>query len=130
CLLAPLPRGAGRAVVERAAALAYLRAHGAAAGHDVDAWLESVVLLVRFGLPAGPRAAVIAPPGSWLEAQASAIAADAELGGARSPLSAPDDPTDVALYDPALGAPPASTPGLAVPVAARGELAGGANALH
>ena len=130
CLLAPLPRGSDRAAIERAAALAYLRAHGAAVGHDVDAWLEAVVLLVRFGLPAGPRAAVIAPPGSWLEAQAIAIAAEAELGGDRSPLAAPDDPTDVVLYDPALGAPPGSAPGLHVPVAARGELADGAARLH
>lgn len=123
CLLASLPRGEGRAAIERAAALAYLRAYGAVVGHDVDAWLEAVVLLVRFGLPAGPRAAVVAPPGSWLEAQAIAITAEAELGGGRSPLSAPDDPTDVLLYDPALGAPPSSAPGLHVPVAARGELA-------
>ena len=122
CLLAPLPTGAGRPAVERAAALAYLRAFGAAVGHDVDAWLESIVLLVRFGLPAGPRAAVIAPPGSWLEAQAIAISAEAELGGGRSPLSSPDEPTDVALYDPSLGAPPA-LPALSVPVAGRGELA-------
>jgi hypothetical protein len=130
CLLAPPPRGTGRPAVERAAALAYLRAHGAAAGHDVDAWLESVVLLVRFGLPPGPRAAVVAPAGSWLEAQAVAIAAEAELGGLRSPLSAPDDPTDVVLFDPALGAPPATAPGVHVPVAARGELAGQGAALH
>ncbi len=79
CLLAPAPRGAGRAAVERAAALAYLRAHGAALVHDVDAWLEAAVLLVRFGLPEGPRAAVVAPPGSWLEAQALAVVAEAEL---------------------------------------------------
>ena len=123
CLLAPPPRGTGRPAIERAAALAYLRAHGAAVGHDVDAWLEAVVLLVRLGLPAGPRAAVIAPPGSWLEAQAVAIAAEAELGGVRSPLSAADDPTDVVLYDPALGPPPSSTPGLHVALAPRGELA-------
>jgi len=129
CLLAPPPRGAGRGVTERAAALAYLRAHGAALAHDVDAWLEAVVLLVRFGLPAGPRAAVIAPPGSWLEAQASAIATDAEATGARSPLLSPDDPTDVVLYDPALGPPPRSTPALHVPVIARGELAGDEAAL-
>jgi len=123
CLLAPPPRGAGRPAIERAAALAYLRAHGAAIGHDVDAWLEAVVLLVRLGLPAGPRAAVIAPPGSWLEAQAIAIAAEAELGGMRSPLSSPDEPTDVMLYDPDLGPPPSSVPGLPVPLAARAELA-------
>lgn len=130
CLLAPPPHGTGRPAIERSAALAYLRAHGAAITHDVDAWLEAVVLLVRFGLPAGPRAAVIAPPGSWLEAQAIAIAADAELGGARSPLAAAEDPTDVVLYEPGLGPPPAGTPALHIPVAARGELAGGAAVLH
>ncbi len=133
CLLAPPPRGTGRAAVERAAALAYLRAHGAALAHDVDAWLEAVVLLVRFGLPAGPRAAVVAPPGSWLEAQALAVAAEAELAGARSPLALPGDPadpTDAVLYDPALGAPPRHLPGLHVPVAARAELAGDAVALY
>ena len=133
CLLAPAPRGTGRATVERAAALAYLRAHGAALAHDVDAWLEAVVLLVRFGLPAGPRAAVVAPPGSWLEAQALAVAADAELAGVRSPLASPDDPadpTDAVLYDPALGAPSRPLPGLLVPVAARGELAGDTIALY
>ncbi|MGN6110178.1 MAG: acetate--CoA ligase family protein, partial [Kofleriaceae bacterium] len=130
CLLAPSPRGTGRAAIERAAALAYLRAHGAALAHDVDAWLEAIVLLVRFGLPAGPRAAVIAPPGSWLEAQALAVAGEAELSGARPPLVSADDPTDVVLYDPALGTPPRSTPALPVPVAARGELAGDAAVLH
>jgi hypothetical protein len=133
CLLAPPLRGAGRAAVERAAALAYLRAHGAALAHDVDAWLEATVLLVRFGLPAGPRAAVVAPPGSWLGAQALAVAAEAELAGARSPLAAPDDPadpTDAVLYDPALGAPPRHLPGLHVPVAPRAELAGDAIALY
>ncbi|HEX4417215.1 MAG TPA: acetate--CoA ligase family protein [Kofleriaceae bacterium] len=131
CLLAPLPRGTGRPAIERAAALAYLRSFGAAVGHDVAAWLESVVLLVRFGRPAGPRAAVIAPPGSWLEAQATALAAEAELGGIRSPLAGPDEPTDVVLYDPAVGAPPPALPALpalAVPVAARGELAGAGDA--
>ncbi|HEX3764452.1 MAG TPA: acetate--CoA ligase family protein [Kofleriaceae bacterium] len=130
CLLAPPPHGTGRPAIERSAALAYLRAHGAAVTHDVDAWLEAVVVLVRFGLPAGPRTAVVAPAGSWLEAQATAIAADAELGGLRSPLATPDDPTDVVLYDPGLGPPPAATPALPVPVAARGELAGAAPVLH
>ncbi|HWO18507.1 MAG TPA: acetate--CoA ligase family protein [Kofleriaceae bacterium] len=133
CLLAPPPRGTGRAAIERAAALAYLRAHGAALFHDVDAWLEAAVLLVRFGLPAGPRAAIIAPPGSWLEAQAAAVAAEAELAGARSPLASlddPADPTDAVLFDPALGAPPRQLPGLHVPVAARAELAGDSLALY
>ena len=130
CLLAPPPHGTGRAAIERTAAIAYLRGFGAAVGHDVDAWLEAVVLLVRFGLPAGPRAAVIAPAGSWLEAQAIAIAADAEQSGARSPLISPDDPTDVVLYEPALGPPPRVTSVLTVPVAARGELADSAAVLH
>ena len=130
CLLAPSPRGSGRVAIERAAALAYLRAHGAALAHDVDAWLEAVVMLVRFGLPTGPRTAVIAPPGSWLEAQVTALVAEAEVAGGRPPLSPPDDPTDVVLYDPTLGPPPHDTPGLHIPVAARGELADDAVVLY
>ena len=122
-LLSPPARGNGRPAIERAAALSYLRAQGAALCHDVDAWLEAVVLLVRFGLPQGPRTAVVAPEGSWLAAQATAIALDAEATGARAPLAGPDEPTDVVLYDPELGKPPRSTPGLHVPVAPRSELA-------
>lgn len=134
CLLAPPPRGTGRAAIERAAGLAYLRAHGAAISHDIDAWLEAAVALVHFGMPRGPRAAVIAPPGSWLEAQALAIAADAEAAGTRAPIvgrtAKSDEPTDVVLYDPALGAPPANLPGLHVPVIARGELGSDTPALY
>ena len=122
-LLVPPARGTGRAAIERAAAISYLRAHGAALCHDVDAWLEAVVLLVRFGLPHGPRTAVIAAEGSWLAAQATAIVLDAESAGARSPLAGTDDPTDVVLYDPELGTPPRGTPGMHIPIAARGELA-------
>lgn len=135
CLLAP-PAGvgkSGRAATERTAALAYLRAHGAALGHDVDAWLEAVVLLVRHGLPRGPRAAVIAPTGSWLEAQALLVASEADALGTRAPAIGPSsdtEPTDVVLYDPALGAPPSTTPGLHVPIAPRGELAADPFALH
>lgn len=130
CLLAPAVRGSNRAAIERVAALAHLRAYGAAILHDVDAWLEAVVLLVRFGLPPGPRTAVIAPEGSWLQAQAQAIIVEAETLGARSPLIAPDDPTDVALYDPALGPPPGKVPAMYVPIAPRGELADESPLLH
>jgi ATP-grasp domain len=132
CLLAPAPRsGGGRAGTERAAALAYLRAHGAALGHDVDAWLEAVVLLVRHGLPRGPRAAVIAPPGSWLEAQTLLIVAEAEtLGRVPPTINGGDEPTDVVLYDPSHGSPSSTTPGLHVPIAPRGELATDPFSLH
>ncbi len=130
CVLAPAPRGTGRALIERTAAGSYLRAHGAAVVHDVDAWIEAVVLLARLGMPRGSRAAVIAPPGSWLEAQALAVVADAELLGTRPPVvcatsdrKLDGEPTDVVLYDLALGAPPAGMPGLHVPVAARLEAA-------
>ncbi|MDX2087301.1 MAG: acetate--CoA ligase family protein [Kofleriaceae bacterium] len=123
CLLAPAVRGTGRTAIERAAALSYLRVHGAALGHDVDAWIEAVVMLVKLGLPSGPMAAVVAPAGSWLEAQALVMAADAETLGTRPPVIGGDEPTDVVLFDPALGAPPASVPGLHIPCAARSELA-------
>lgn len=119
CLLAPPPKGSGRAAIERAAALAYLRAHGAALAHDVDAWLEAVVALVRFGMPEGPRAAIVAPAGSWLEAQALAIVAEAEALGLRPPKLEASG-TDAVLYDPDAGPPP--TQPLAIPIIARPEL--------
>jgi len=128
CVYAPPPapgtRVTGRAAIERAAALAHLRGNGAAIAHDVDAWLESIVMLARHGLPAGPRAAVIAPAGSWLEAQALAAAADAATLGIRGPALTSDEPTDAVLFDPDLGSVPANLPGLHVPVAAIAELAG------
>jgi hypothetical protein len=135
CLLAPPLRGSGRAAIERAAALAYLRAHGAALGHDVDAWLEAVVALCRFGMPKGPRVAVIAPEGSWLEAQAIALVAEAETSGGRAPLigrtGKGEEPTDVVLFDPS--APDRASSRLAVleiPVLARGELGDATPALY
>jgi len=137
CVLAPAPRGTGRTAIERAAALAYLRAHGAVLGHDVDAWLEAIVALVRFGLPHGPRVAVIAPPGSWLEAQTLACVGDAEASGARVPVLAGEhrakaEPTDVVLFDPELTPAPAQLPGnaIAMHVTGRGELARGEPALY
>jgi len=137
CVLAPLPRGTGRPVVERAAALAYLRAHGAVLGHDVDAWLEAIVALVRFGLPPGPRVAVIAPPGSWLEAQTLACVGDAEAAGTRAPQLAGEhrakgEPADVVLFDPEVTPAPAQLPGnaIAMHVTGRGELARGEPTLY
>lgn len=133
CVLVPPQRGSGRAAVERAAALSYLRGHGAIVSHDIDAWLEAIAMIVRFGMPRGPRAAVIAPPGSWLEAQTLTLIAEAEVAGTRAPhlvTSRASDAVDVILFDPALGAAPAQLPGLPVPVVARGELSGGAQALY
>lgn len=133
CVLVPPQRGSGRAAVERAAALSYLRGHGAIVSHDIDAWLEAIVMVVRFGMPRGPRAAVIAPPGSWLEAQTLTLIAEAEVAGTRAPhlvTSRASDAVDVVLFDPALGAAPAQLPGLPIPVVARGELGGGAPALY
>ena len=137
CILAPPPRGTGTAAIQRAAALAYLRAHGAVLGHDVDAWLEAGVALVRFGLPHGPRVAVIAPTGSWLEAQTLALVTEAEAANTRAPQLASEykakaEPTDVVLFDPELTPAPATLPGnaLAMHVVGRGELAHGEPALY
>jgi hypothetical protein len=137
CLLAPPPtsKGGVRLATERAAALAYLRAHGAVLVHDVDIWLEAIVALVRFGMPRGPQTAIVAPAGSWLEAQALALVSEAEAAGTRPPIlagraSKGDEPTDVVLFDPSLGPPPSHLPGLHVALLARPELADGETALY
>jgi hypothetical protein len=87
-------------------------------------------------MPTGPTTAVVAPAGSWLEAQALSLVSEAEIAGLRPPLVTQgargkgDDPTDVVLYDPSLGPPPAHLPGLHVAVVARPELAHDEAALY
>ncbi len=129
-LVPPGRRRGGGAGVERAAALAMLRAQGAVVLVDPDAWLEAICLLARSGLPSGPRTAVVAAPGSWLEASARAQAAEAD-GAARAvsvvAVAADAEPADVALIDRgAMAEVPAVTArgarALVVPVIARGEL--------
>lgn len=130
-LLAAFGRERGRAAAQRAAALAYLRAHGAIVCSDPDVWLETVALLAAYGLPAGPRVAIVAPDGSWLGAAATALANEAERLGHRFPdvaMSASRvEPTDVVLVDRSALSP--SSPervgnAMVVPVLARAELLG------
>ena len=130
-LWVPVRRGGGAAAIERAAALAHLRTHGAIVVTDPDAWIETIVLLARCGPPAGPRTAVVAPQGSWLEAAARVLAAEAEAAGGRGPalVAVADEalPADVVLVDHAVAAEVPATRAaraLVVPVTARGELAG------
>lgn len=136
-LLAPVGRaGSGKTAIERAAATAHLRAHGAIVVADPDAWIEAIVLVSRFGMPAGPRTAVIAPPGGWLAASARAQAAEVDPSGDRGPaiaaVAADVEPADVLLVDrAALGDVPAARAAraLVVPVVARGELLDGDDVL-
>lgn len=130
-LLAAHGRERGRAAWQRAAALAYLRAHGAIVCGDPDVWLETVTLLAAYGVPAGPRVAIVAPEGSWLGAAAQALANEAERLGLRFPEVAASasrvEPTDVVLVERAALGP--SSPervgnALVVPVLARAELLG------
>ncbi len=131
-LLARPTRGRGS---EPVAALAYLRAHGAAVCVDPDAWLEAVFLVAHHGVPDGARAAVIAADGSWLAAAAAGLGGDDELR--RPSLATSTDalaPADVALVDAAnwaavggRGMPARAGSGaMLVPVIARAELADGA----
>ncbi|ACY16617.1 acetate--CoA ligase family protein [Haliangium ochraceum] len=130
-VLAAFARKRGRAAWLRAAALAYLRAHGAIICDDPDLWLETVALLAGHGLPAGPRVAIVAPEGSWLGAAATAMENEAELSGRRFPSVVASanrvEATDVVLVDRAALSP--SSPervgtALVVPIVARPELLG------
>jgi hypothetical protein len=139
-MLCAFERARGRAAEERAAALAYLRAHGAIPMDDPDAWFEAAVLMAAHGAPPGPRVAVIAPPGGWLALSAAALAAEEEARGGRlaihdgepaaeatdAPKDAPKVPADLVLVDGRLDAPTPDRVGraLVVPVVARAELLG------
>jgi ATP-grasp domain-containing protein len=117
-ILAAFERARGRALEERVAALAYLRAHGAILAEDPDVWFEASVLMAVWGAPAGPRLAIIAPPGGWLALQAAAESVG--LTGDGEEL-----PADLVLVDGRLDAPAPERAGraLVVPVVARAELA-------
>lgn len=135
-LLLPPARVTGPGARERAAALAHLRAAGAAIVHDPDPWIEALLLVALFGPPRGPRVAMIADDTSLVAVATAAAAAEAAQLGARAHelMADPDAPTDVVLHDAAL-APPASigpdrSRPLAVPVFARAELADDRPALH
>ena len=131
-LLTAFPRALGTRADAQAAALAYLRSHGAVLCPDPDSWLETLVLLAGFGLPPGPRVAVVAPPGSWISSQAQYLANEAAASGGRfaSMVADPDRiaPTDVVLIDraelDAAGGPLAERAGAAllVPVVGRAEM--------
>jgi ATP-grasp domain len=132
-VLAPAVRGGGRAAIEGAAARAYVMAAGAVVVDDPDVWLEALVLCAAIGVPAGPRAAVVAPAGSWALRAARALAAEAEARGGRGPVIGDDaddgEPVDAVLVDQAVELPAHQrSPALVVPVVARAELgaAGGA----
>jgi hypothetical protein len=102
-LLACFPRAIGARGDAQAAALALLRTHGAILCPDPDAWLETLILVAGFGLPPGPRVAVVAPPGSWIAASAQFLANEAAAIGGRFASLLPDvgklGPTDVVLLD-------------------------------
>jgi hypothetical protein len=117
-LLTTWARPRGRQAEERAAALSFLRTHGAMLADDPDTWFETCALVAGFGAPAGARAAIIAPPGSWLRLQAIALSADV------MPEDAADaPPVDAALIDGELAAAAPEKVGKAVvvPVVARAE---------
>jgi hypothetical protein len=139
-ILAAFARATGKAALHRAAALAYLRASGAIVCADPDVWLEVIALLAGYGLPAGPRVAIVAPDGSWLAASAATLANEAAALGTRFPevtasavegAAAPDGDdgdggaVDVVLADRAMIHPRTPTRigrALIVPAVARAEL--------
>ena len=102
-ILAAFPRALGARGDSQAAALAFLRAHGAVLCADPDAWLEALVLLGAFGLPPGPRIAVVAPPGSWISSSAQFLANEASASGGRFAALLPEAgrvaATDLVLID-------------------------------
>src|SRR5262249_41994693 len=125
-LLAAFERARGKAAEERAAALAYLRAHGAIPVDDPDAWFETAILMAAHGAPPRPRLGILAPPGGWPALAAAAPAAHATT---RLPLhgaepDAPPVPADLVLVDGRIDAPTPERVGraLVVPVVARAEL--------
>ena len=126
-MLAAFPRALGPRGDAQAAALAFLRAHGAVLCPDPDSWLEALVLLGAFGLPPGPRVAVVAPPGSWISSAAQFLANEAAASGGRFAALLPEAgrvaATDIVLIDrDELAAARERTSAQLVPLVGRAEL--------
>jgi hypothetical protein len=104
-VLAAHAQGKPSQTLERVAALAYLRAHGAIVCPHPDVWIETLVLCARHGLPPGPRVAIVAPPATWLALAAAALQAEQSGTGERAPLyrdAAAVGPADTVLLDPSV----------------------------
>lgn len=131
-LLAPPPMF--KSATEAAQISAHLEAAGAVVWSDPDPWLETAVLIAAFGIPRGPRVALVLPAGSWLEAAADALAAERFADRVRAQALASEraselEPTDVVLCDVRELPPRLDRSGaLVVPLRARGELVGEAGA--
>lgn len=132
-LLSAFPPADAANAAARAASMAFLAAHGAVLCPDPDVWIETLVLLACFGLPRGPRVAVVAPDDTWLALSAIALANEHTALGPRAASFLRDagelGPADVALvdrseYTPELRAGDA----LVVPVVGRAESALGTTA--
>jgi hypothetical protein len=108
-LAAPLgPSSLDRGVDDELIAHACLRARGAVITTCPDTWIEALALLAQFGVPAGPAAAIVAPPGSYLDLAAAALAAEDDGRGRASATFAapvPGEPVDVVLHDGSLPVP-------------------------
>lgn len=119
--LPPAIRKRGK-VDEFSACMALLRSHGAVVTSDPEVWVESLVLLAAYGAPAGPRVAIVAPPGSWLAAATAAQERRAEHLGERftatTPSASAAAATDTVLADAKLApSPDREARVLVVPVA-------------
>ncbi|MBK9031732.1 MAG: acetate--CoA ligase family protein [Myxococcales bacterium] len=109
--------------LETAAALAHLRADGAAVFADPDAWIEALALLAAHRAPAGARVAVVADEAGYLATTARALPGD---DGRRPSWTATDDdlaPTDAVLIARGAWRDDASPlPAVRVPLCERAEL--------
>ncbi len=114
--------------LDEACAWAYLRAQGAVLCPNPNVWLETLVMLSCFGLPSGPKTAIVAPPGSWLAAEANQLAQEARHQGSRfSPIGPTVEnvrPTDVVLVERDVFLENRSKKFATIPVVGRAELLG------
>ncbi len=130
-MLTAFEHTSGRPALQRACALAHLRAHGAILCDDPDVWLETLVLCANFGIPTGPRAAIVAPPSSWLDRAATTLKHEAMTRGARFQAALADSSkvakSDAVLIEPSeIAEVPAALRRelLIVPVTGRAEMLG------
>lgn len=119
-IFAPIPEDE-QSLEEHIIATGSLVCHGALITDDPDVWLEALVLAGNWGIPQSPGVAIVAPSGTWLDAQSKRLGEQLGAHWRKLPKQTKDSiGTVLAQVQPEM--PHSIGPSLVVPLRPRGEL--------
>lgn len=106
---------------ERNIAAGFLTSFGAVVTEDPDVWLEALVLANGWGIPDSPQCAIVAPKGTWLDAQSKCISERWQSTWRTLPKKT-DSEVGVVIVESSVDLPHSIGNAFVVPVYSRGEL--------